>query len=52
MLDGIISYVECNKEYIYEGGDHSIFVGRVINLKILSDEKPLLYYKGEYNKIG
>lgn len=47
-----IAYIDCVKENTYSGGDHTIFIGRVTDLKILSDEKPLLYSKGRYTALG
>lgn len=49
ILPGILAYIECQKETVYEGGDHFIFIGKVLNLKrCLNDGKPLLYYQGRY----
>lgn len=47
-----LAYLECSKETMHDGGDHSIFILKVNNLKELSNDKPLLYFKGKYNKIG
>jgi flavin reductase (DIM6/NTAB) family NADH-FMN oxidoreductase RutF len=52
IFDGNIAYLECSKELIQNGGDHSIFILKVNKLKQVSDAKPLLYYKGEYNGIA
>lgn len=51
LINGVIAYLECKKKNMYDGGDHSIFIGEVTNLENLSDDKPLLYYKGEYSNI-
>jgi flavin reductase (DIM6/NTAB) family NADH-FMN oxidoreductase RutF len=48
ILKGAIAYLECVKENIHDGGDHTIFVGRVENLQKVSEEAPLLYFKGKY----
>ncbi len=52
ILEGVIAYIECESEHIYDGGDHSIFVGRVVNLNNEEGGQPLLYYKGKYSKIS
>jgi flavin reductase (DIM6/NTAB) family NADH-FMN oxidoreductase RutF len=52
IISGSIAYLECTKENVFDGGDHSIFIGKVKNLKKISDKKPLLYFKGQYKKIS
>lgn len=51
ILDKIIAYIECDKEKVYEGGDHSIFLGRIVNMKKVSDAKPLIFFQGEYHNL-
>ena len=51
-LDGCISYIACNKEKVYAGGDHSIIIGHVTEMDIASEKNPLIYFKGKYRKIG
>ncbi|MBL4783284.1 MAG: flavin reductase family protein [Porticoccaceae bacterium] len=41
---------ECSTEYLYEGGDHIIIVGRVHEMDN-ADKEPLGFYKGQYAKI-
>ncbi|ABD45058.1 flavin reductase like domain protein [Ehrlichia chaffeensis str. Heartland] len=53
IINGIMSYIYCAKKYVYDGGDHKIIVGEVINCaKLNNDDKPLAYYKGKYMVIG
>ena len=52
IIKNCISYIQCVPEHIYAGGDHSIIVCMVNKIEILSDEKPLIFYKGKYNIIG
>ena len=52
ILNNVLSYLECKTDKIYDGGDHSIITARVINLESLSNNKPLLYYKGNYCQIN
>ena len=51
-INGCISYIECDIEDIHTGGDHSIIIGRVTKMNIASEENPLIYFKGQYRKIG
>ncbi|MBT1248757.1 MULTISPECIES: flavin reductase family protein [unclassified Thermosipho (in: thermotogales)] len=43
ILKGIVGYIECEIVRIYDAGDHSIFVGKVIDEKLYNDVEPLLY---------
>jgi flavin reductase (DIM6/NTAB) family NADH-FMN oxidoreductase RutF len=50
VFDRCASFVDCQLEAIYPGGDHSIFVGRVVALGG-DDVPPLLYYRGKYGQL-
>ncbi|HXY93721.1 MAG TPA: flavin reductase family protein, partial [Acidimicrobiia bacterium] len=36
----------------YPGGDHKIIVGRVLDLDMREDARPLLFYRGTYLRIS
>lgn len=42
------AYLECEKFALYPGGDHDIFLGKVLSFRIASDHSPLVYYRGQY----
>jgi len=49
ILEGVLSWAECRVEERHDGGDHTIFVGRVEALSIeRSDASPLLFFAGGY----
>ncbi|MPZ73691.1 MAG: flavin reductase [Nitriliruptorales bacterium] len=51
ICDGV-AYVDCRVTERHEGGDHSIFLGEVVDLGVLrSDADPLLYYGGRYRRL-
>ena len=53
VIDGVMSYIYCTKKHVYDGGDHKIIVGEVIDCsKLNNEDKPLVYYKGKYMIIG
>lgn len=52
LLEGVSAYIECLTANIYDGGDHSIITGRVIDLKVFDNLKPLVYYMGNYFTLG
>ncbi len=48
IIKGVRAYLECKKYKVYDGGDHSIILGEVINAKKLNDKPPLVYYMQQY----
>ncbi len=51
LCDGV-AYVDCHVRERHEGGDHSIFIGDVLDLGVLRpDADPLLYYGGRYRRL-
>jgi flavin reductase (DIM6/NTAB) family NADH-FMN oxidoreductase RutF len=50
VFDQCAGFVDCQLEAVYPGGDHSIFVGRVMALGG-ADVPPLLYYSGKYGQL-
>jgi flavin reductase (DIM6/NTAB) family NADH-FMN oxidoreductase RutF len=51
ILDEAIGYLDCRVEHAYEGGDHTIFVGRVEAAGVREGE-PLLYFRGGYRSLA
>ena len=52
ILNGVSAFIECLTDNIYDGGDHSIITGKVINLQLAEEAEPLVYYKGNYFSLG
>ena len=48
VLDGVSAWVDCALWAEYDGGDHTIAVGRVLDLGADPSRPPLLYYRGRY----
>lgn len=51
ILDGSLASFECTKYAEYDGGDHLILVGRVIDVRFEAQEDPLLYFRGAYREL-
>src|SRR5690606_5986775 len=43
-IDGCISWIECRQWAQYQGGDHTIFVGEIIDLMLGEADDPLVYF--------
>jgi flavin reductase (DIM6/NTAB) family NADH-FMN oxidoreductase RutF len=52
LLDGAMAWLECEVEQAYGGGDHSIFLGRVLGVERGQLRDPLLYFGGAYRRPG
>ncbi len=50
ILSDALAWIDCRVEAIYDGGDHSIILGRVEALGTATGE-PLLYYRGQYGSL-
>ncbi len=49
VLAGTIAHFECSTESVVEGGDHVIFIGRVLDASF-HDGEPLVFSKGAYHR--
>lgn len=47
ILAGCVAAFQCRKLFEYEGGDHTIFVGEVLQFSHVA-KQPLLYHAGKY----
>lgn len=50
LIDGAICTLECRVHEQLPGGDHSIFIGEVLDART-SDGQPLVYYRSAYREI-
>lgn len=50
IIDGALGYIECKIAQCYDGGDHTIVVGEIIDASA-SGERPLLFFKGKYQRL-
>jgi flavin reductase (DIM6/NTAB) family NADH-FMN oxidoreductase RutF len=52
ILLGATAFAEANVVAGHDGGDHTIFVGEVTNLGVLSERRPLVFYRGGYRSLS
>jgi 3-hydroxy-9,10-secoandrosta-1,3,5(10)-triene-9,17-dione monooxygenase reductase component len=48
LLDGVLTWADCDLEAVHPAGDHYIVVGRVTALGGSGGGRPLLFYRGRY----
>ncbi len=51
LLAGCLANLECDREHVFEAGDHVIIVGRVRRLAAAAAGQPLLYFRGGYARL-
>ncbi len=51
VLDGTVAHLTCELDNAYGGGDHTIFVGRVLNTAV-NGGRPLLYANSRYRELS
>ena len=51
-LDECLAFVECEVDAVHEAGDHDIVVGRVVDLGLADEGRPLLFYRGGYGRFA
>ena len=48
LIEGALAGFECELWRAYDGGDHTIFLGRLLALDGAADEDPLLFFRGGF----
>ncbi|WP_018657667.1 flavin reductase family protein [Actinomadura flavalba] len=52
LIDGALAHFECELWKTCDGGDHTIFVARLLGMAPLADGDPLLFYRGRFRRLG
>ncbi|WP_425573455.1 flavin reductase family protein [Streptomyces albidochromogenes] len=53
LIDGALASVECRTEQRVEAGDHTLVIGRVLEVSLPdADDGPLTYFKGRYRHLS
>jgi len=47
-----LAFLECKVQRSYPGGDHDIYVGEILSAAYDAKRRPLLYYDGQYRRLG
>lgn len=50
LLYGALAWLECELAEIYEGGDHSIFLGRVLSSRCSDGDEALVFFDGDFRR--
>ncbi len=52
VIENALAYLECKVVDHCEGGDHTIFIGEVLDGDLMREAEPLIFYRGGYRKVG
>ena len=52
LLDGVLAWIDCKVEQVVEAGDHWFVIGRVLDLSVASEGKPLVFFRGGYGNVS
>lgn len=48
ILTGCLANIDCRTAAMHDGGDHIIFIGRVMQMRYEAVGRPLVYFRGAY----
>lgn len=51
LIDGAVAWLECRVSGVHDGGDHSIFVGRLVSARRDRGE-PLVFFDGQFHQLA
>lgn len=52
LLKGALAHLECVPHAIHEGGDHEIFIARVLRVSAPGTKTPLIFFRGRYHALA
>jgi flavin reductase (DIM6/NTAB) family NADH-FMN oxidoreductase RutF len=52
LIAGALAHFECEPFAHYNGGDHVIFVGRVVRFTAYPNNEPLIFFRGAYRSLA
>ncbi|MFC4057171.1 flavin reductase family protein [Planomonospora corallina] len=51
LMDEALAHFECELWRSYDGGDHTVFIGRVLSMDQWAGREPLLVFRGAFQKV-
>jgi flavin reductase (DIM6/NTAB) family NADH-FMN oxidoreductase RutF len=52
IIEPVLAAIDCKVSATHDGGDHTIFIGEVIDLAIDESAEPLVYWRSGYHDLG
>lgn len=52
VLEDSLAYIECRTTEVFTGGDHTIFLGEVVDAAVVREVEPLLFFRSHYRRLA
>lgn len=52
VLEDALAWIDCTHEHIYPAGDHVIVLGRVQQMSVRADGRPLVFCHGKFQRLA
>jgi len=52
IIEGGLAYIECKVTQEVDAGDHTVYLGEVVQAETAHEGKPLLFFRGGYREMG
>lgn len=52
IVENSLAYLDCELHATYEGGDHLIIVGKIVEAAVNAGQAPLLFFQGAYRSLA
>ena len=52
IIEGSLAYLDCRVVERFPGGDHTVFIGEVVDAGRLNGHGPLIFYQGSYGGLA
>lgn len=52
LLDHCVATFVCENYQRHEGGDHTLFIGRVVRHSTITEHEPAVFHRGKFTRLG
>lgn len=52
VIEGSLAHFECAPWASHDGGDHVIFLARVLDFSVAPEGEPLIFFRGRYHRLA
>ncbi|HJH24924.1 MAG TPA: flavin reductase family protein [Paenalcaligenes hominis] len=52
LLDHCVATFVCENYQQHEGGDHTLFIGRVVRHSTITEHEPAVFHRGKFTRLG
>lgn len=52
LLDNCVATFVCKNYRQHEGGDHTLFIGRVVRHSTITEHEPAVFHRGQFTRLG